>query len=560
MLYYVNGRKITLTDRDFVFKGGEGSIYEKGNIAYKIYTNQSDMIPEAKIKELQCLEDPRIINPQDVIFDKNKRIVGFTMQWLGGDTIALCKLFTNTFRENNGIENDHVIKLVENIKNGTTAVHDKKCLIVDLNEFNLMVAKDFITPFFIDVNSYQTPSFPATAIMPSIRDWRSKDFSMLTDWFSFAIISFQLFIGIHPFKGRHKKYAKNDFEKRIIDCVSVLNSKVRCPPPTRDFNLIPSAYRDWYYDLFEKGNRKEPPLLPGEVGIVQVKVVLIKSSDNFEVELIKEFAEDLLYYNVVHGTEIVKTKENILLGKQEFKVNPDVEFLLTVPDLEPILIKIEDKRAKFYSLTGKKIHNLDIECTDKMIIDNTLYLRNGGKLIELAISKTGDLIIPSINKVWPIEQKSSQLFSGVVYQNVLGKAYFGIPIPKRKSFMITAIPELDEYHVVDAKHDNMICVVTAAKGGVYSRFIIVFAPDYKTYKIRILDDIDYSPINFVTLDNGVCIMINDDDTIEMFLNRIDKDSVKKIQDPQINSSMRLCKDGVRVLFFRENKLYSIKMK
>jgi len=559
-MFYVNGRKVTLTDSDFVFKGGEATIYEKSKVAYKIYLDQSRMIPEAKIKELQCLDDPRIINPQDIIFDNKKKIVGFTMQWIGDDTVSLCKLFTNNFRDENGIENDHIIKLVENIKGGTISIHSKKCLIVDGNELNYMVDKDFVTPYFIDVNCYQTPSFPASAIAPTIRDWKSQSFSPLTDWFSFAIVTFQLFIGVHPFRGGHPNYGKNDYERRVIDCVSVFNPKVSCPPPTRDFNLIPSSYRDWYYDLFEKGKRSEPPLLPGEAGIIQVEITLIQSTDNFEIEMIEKFGEDLLYYNVLYGHPIAKTKEKIYFGKEKYKVSPDVEFMFTEPDLDPILVKIEGKRIKFHSLSGKKIRPLDLECTDKMIVDNHLYLKNEGSLIELDTETYGSMILPLAKTIWSIERKSSHLFAGVVYQSIFGKASFGIPLPRKNSFITATVPELDDYKVVDAKHDNLICVVTAVKDGIYTRFIIIFAPDYKSYRIRTIDDIDYSPINFVVLANGVCIMMNHDDTIEIFLNRIDKPAVKKIQDPEVNSSMRLCKDGVRVLFLKENKLYSIKTK
>ena len=47
------------------------------------------------------------------------------------------------------------------------------------------------------VDSYQTAHYPATAIMPSVRDWKVPlhDFSELSDWFSFAIVSFQVFLG-----------------------------------------------------------------------------------------------------------------------------------------------------------------------------------------------------------------------------------------------------------------------------------------------------------------------------------------------------------------------------
>ena len=37
MLIYVNGQKVNLNQKDYVTKGGEGSIYKKNGVAYKIY-------------------------------------------------------------------------------------------------------------------------------------------------------------------------------------------------------------------------------------------------------------------------------------------------------------------------------------------------------------------------------------------------------------------------------------------------------------------------------------------------------------------------------------------
>lgn len=292
MEIYVNGKPVTLTQQNFVAKGGEGKIFQRGNVAYKIYENLVKMIPIAKIKELD-IPDPNIIRPLDPIMNKKKQNIGFTMEWLGNTNIALCKLFTSKFQKDNGINNDMIIQLVENIKTTTQNIHRYKCLIVDGNELNYLVKPDFITPLFIDVNSWQTPSYPPTAIMPSIRDWTSDTFSQLTDWFSFAIISFQLFIGIHPFKGTHKSYRKNDFLNRVKDRVSVFNSGVRLPPTTRDFNLIPSHYKDWYYKIFENGDRLPPPQLPGQAGTIQVVIKLVKNTGLFEISSIQEFDEDI---------------------------------------------------------------------------------------------------------------------------------------------------------------------------------------------------------------------------------------------------------------------------
>ena len=559
MVIIVNGQKINLGQQDYVTKGGEGSIYRKGDVAYKIYEDLRKMIPPAKIGELSVLNLPNIIKPKDLIYNNKKHEIGFTMSWLGDDVVALCKLFTNKFRDDNSIENDQIIQLVENIKNIIHFIHCNKCLIVDGNELNYMVGGDFVTPYFIDVNSWQTPSYQATAIMPSIRDWTTDKFTTLSDWFSFAIISFQLFIGMHPFKGSHKNYKKNDFRKRIIDCVSVFNSEVSLPPTARDFNLIPSGYKDWFFNTFENGQRKPPPQLPGTAGKIQVQVYLIKSTDNFDIRELREYESDILYHNSLF--EVTKTKEKLHIGRVNYKMDPNTEVVFTPMENYPILVKIENNRVKFKALTGKD-PQIDLECTDMMIANNVLFLKNGDKFMETSFRVFVDKVHPIVKQAWKIEPNSSQLFSNVIVQDILGKKYLAIPQPffDKSSFIIKAIPELDEYQIMDAKYENRVCVLTGHRKGIYSRFVIIFDNKFDKYTISVTDDVDYAPINFVCLDNGVCVMITDDDAIEVFLNRTDKDNVKRIEDPIINSTMRLCHSGNQVRFFRGKKLYEIKMK
>jgi len=561
MQIYVNGQQITLTQKDYVTKGGEGSIYKKGDVAFKIYEDLNKMIPVAKIGELSQLDHDSIVRPQAVVYNDKKHELGFTMAWLGGNKYAMCKMFTNNFRKNNNIENDQVIQLVENIKQATQFIHDHKCLIVDNNELNYMVADDFVTPYFIDVNAWKTRSYPPTAIMPSIRDWTTDDFTVLSDWFSFAIVTFQLFVGIHPFKGKHPGYKKNDFTKRIRECVSVMNSSVTLPPTVRDFNLIPAAYKDWYYKLFENGERKPPPQTPGMAGVAQVVVHLIQSTDNFSIRELQEFKEDVLYHDATLG--LTKTPNRIYLGRADYKVQSDVEVLFTPLKNQPILVKHTDNRVKFNAqgFIGDD-PKLDVECTDMAIINNTLFLKNRERLMEITFKHMGEKIHPIIKTTWTIEPNSSQIFTNVIVQSVLGKAYLAIPLPTfdKSSFIIKPVPELNDFQIMDAKYENQICVLTGHKGGVYSRFIIVFDPKHTKYVCRITDDVDYAPINFTCLDNGVCVLITDDDAIEIFLNRIDKDGVKRIEDPIINSTMRLCKEGNQVRFFRDNKVYEIKMR
>lgn len=555
------GKHLVLKDSDYVTSGGEGKIYQKGSLVYKIYSDPSKMIPEAKIKEFQALDLPNIIKPLEIVYNKSgKKLLGFTMIWLGDDNIHLPKLFTNTFRDINSINNDTTLELVQNIKQVTQYIHDHKFVIVDGNEFNYMVAKDFITPFFIDVNSWQTPSFPATAIMPSIRDWKTPGFSVLTDWFSFAVVAFQLFVGIHPFKGKHKDYKKNDFKSRIENCVSVLNPKVKMPPTARDFSLIPGAYMDWFFKLFEKGERLLPPVSPGEIKISPVKVILVQSTDNFEIAEIRSFDDKILFFTSLFSNDIVKTEKNLYINKVDHRVSPDVELLYVVPEQIPVMVKVEDNQFSFQPIDSTyNTLPISIECTDKMISNNTLFLRSKDKLIEMSFSVLGKNIAAAPKKLWGIEAKSSQVFSNLVFQDILGKAYVTIPLPEKDQVINRPIPELDDYKILDAKFQNQVAMFVGFKDGVYDRITVIFDKDFKTEVLRVTTDIDYAPLNFVTLDNGICIAINDDG-IEVFKNVTHSSDVHVFSDPDINSDMRLCHDGIRVMFFRDHKLYSIKMK
>jgi DNA-binding helix-hairpin-helix protein with protein kinase domain len=118
-------------------------------------------------------------------------------------TYALCQVFPGSFRTRHGFSTDAALRLVRRLQEGVRTVHSHGILIVDLNEMNFLVSDSFGEIYFIDVDSYQTPSFPATALMESVRDRHAKRFSTSTDWFSFAIVSFQMFVGIHPFKGTY---------------------------------------------------------------------------------------------------------------------------------------------------------------------------------------------------------------------------------------------------------------------------------------------------------------------------------------------------------------------
>src|SRR4051812_29166433 len=215
-LTVVGQGKISLSSSDFAAHGGEGSVYVKGAFAYKLYHDPSRAIKPAKISELSVLSNHNVIRPLAALVDRNGIAVGYSMKSIP-NSLALCRLFPKAFRIRNNVTPGTVFDLVSKLQAGIIHIHSKNILIVDLNEMNFVVGENLSEIYFIDVDSYQTLSFPATVLMESVRDRHSRSFSRETDWFSFAIVSFQMFTGIHPYKGTYEPFAGIMEKTRMLD-------------------------------------------------------------------------------------------------------------------------------------------------------------------------------------------------------------------------------------------------------------------------------------------------------------------------------------------------------
>ncbi len=566
MKVYERGKgSYNLTQKDFVAKGGEKSVYRQGNLAFNIFTDKKKMIPEAKIIELSKIDSNDILKPINLLMDKSNALIGYTTAY--ADKIeVLCKIFTNSFRNANGIGNNTIQELINNLRELFISVHEADCLIIDANEFNFLVSnKDYKTVFGIDVNSYQTPSFPATAIMPSIRDWTNPDdFSQGTDWFAFGILSCQLFVGTHPYKGKHQGFKKNDIEGRCKKKISIFNRDTTTPKATRDFGLIPSKYMDWYLQIFEKGKRLDPPIDGGTSSAVKVKVVVIQSTDSFDIKIITNYQSDIIDYRVSRGVQIVKTNKNIFIGNSSLDVSLGVDCILTPKKLNKVLVKIENDELKLTSTNINTVITPFIcKAKEKIVIGDTLFVRNDGSFMEIGFSDLGGKILPSVTSQCSIAPLASKIFPGVVYQSLLGNPHVVIPVVKeggRTSYMIQSINELTGHKILDGKYENQVCVFITHHNNIYWRVVLKFNEYFNKYTCDIEDIHDFKPINFIVLDSGVAIMIVDDGEIRIFYNQYEKTDVKVIKDPDINTTMTLAKQGTSLKFFRENKMYQMKMK
>lgn len=569
MKVYVRGKGIVLLGNDeFEAKGGEGSIYHKGNIAYKIFENPDKMIPEAKIDELSVLTDKNIIKPLDILLDKKNKKIGFTTAWVDG--IPLCKLFVAGFRKREGISDKHITELVVNMSNTINHIHSKKCIIVDGNEFNYIVGHDFITPYFIDVNSWQTPSFPATAIMPSIRDYKStqNNFSTETDWYSFAIISCWLFTGMHPFRGKHPDIMDKDIvertRKRAEANLSIFHKDVKVAPNV-NLNNIPTHYKEWFINVFHNDLRTPPPSAPGTIIVVPVAIKIINGTHNFNIKKLYEFDDDVIWYTRIEGIQTIKTTNEIISNKKKYYAGvKSLSVVYSDKNQKPLFLMIKNG---FLDMKSPNTIVKGIEppkASELFIIDNTAYYRNGTKLSELKVQdqhQKDELMVFS-KQTWNI-MNNSKLYAGMIIQNMLGNIHVTIPKPNpngKSACYTIAIPELNNFKIFDAKYSRHVMVISGQSGNDYKTMVFRFDSSHSKYDYREISCDILEEVNFVVLDNGVSILIAKDSSLEAFGNKPFVSDIKIINDNDITTDMKLTKDGMKVLFFKGKELYSLSMK
>jgi serine/threonine protein kinase len=561
------GTQVNLTKQQFLAKGGEGNIYAKGSLVYKI-CEPGKMIPDGKFQELSVLDHPNIVRPQDILLDSKNHPVGYTMQYIK-NTLCLCQLFTKAFRTRTNITPDIMLDLVRQMQQTIQFIHSKKVLIVDLNELNFLVGNpDLKDIYFIDVNSYQTPHYPATVIMDSIRDRHCKNnhFTIDTDWFSFAIVSFQMFIGIHPFKGKHPSYTnpKTALDGRMLANISILNPQVSYPQAACQLlTVIPEVYRQWYQAVFEDGKRLPPPLdLYATVQIITPVMKKIGGSNNFTITEIYDFGEDILNLFQIAGKQIAICTNNVYINRHKiinFTPCPNTKVCLTPRNAHPIAVTLDNGMVKMMDLITQQNISINLAGDNLMVYDGRCYVLGGGKILEVKFIETANNILASADQVGNILEQGTQVFDGVILQNLFD-AYYCSVFPNSGEHRQFAVRELDNYKIVDAKYERGLLQIVGVnnKTGKYDRFVIWFEKNWSKYDYLVISDVIFTALNFTVLDNGVCIQINEDENIEIF--RVTNPTKKKeIDDPVIEADMKLASKGAQAIFTRGNKIYSITM-
>lgn len=562
--YTVNGKTVSLTQSDYSAAGGEGSIFVKGHNAYKLYHDPSKMIPEGKIHELAVLRPlTNVLGPLDVVYRGN-RPLGFVMSYVKNCEF-LSKLFSKGFRDKNGISPNDIAALAKIMQDTVKAIHGYKILLVDINPFNFLVSTRYDIPYFIDVDSYQTPSYSATALMESVRDRQVKNnkFTELSDFFSLGVVMFELYIGLHPFKGRHPDFTPKDWMQMMDKGISVFNRKCRLPPATQDLSVIPKGHLRWFEAIFEKGERSVPPEPDAIAPVGPTIAKVIQSNDKFSITLVHGFdLSNIVALRFIDGVCWAVTEKGIwgngklfapLVPQNGYTASRLVHDLAPVQAEKPILLEWNriDGRLSYSVIENTGLQQIGVIQSGGFFIANKcVYTVVGDSLIELSFV--------SHVKVIALQERAAnvfhnyRVFDGLVLQDMLGTCRAAIPYQSGRCALVH-IRELDRCRIVDAKYDSGVAIVISESAGCYKRYTFVFDKEHRSYSIRTESDIELADVNFTVKDNGVVVAENGE-KLEVFLDN----SRVKVFDSPLNGNERLVayKNDVYVIngsgFFRIN--------
>lgn len=557
------GGGVTLSKSDYLAGGGEGDVYVKGGMAYKVYHNPSACMPEGKIRDLQRITDDDIIRPKDILLDAKGAPVGYSMRFID-NAAPLCTVFPRSYRERNGLDGKDMLHIVQTLQERVSNVHAAGILVVDLNEMNWLVSANHREVYGIDTDSYQTPAYRATAIMPSIRDWtvEPKDFDERSDWFSFGILAFQLFTGIHPFKGKHPTL--KGFEERVKARVSVYHPDVRVPPVAYPLDVIPDAYAQWFKAMFDNGQRLPPP--GGSVAPVAYIIPASRFSDSGMIIFseVMEFAGPIMAF-FQSGSEYVGwTREAIFVGHQEIgKITsgvPPKGVVFTAVVNRPVLVSMDGAHLRLTDLREKKDIPVTVAANDVSISGNRVYVRMDDRIVRVDINELRGQVKATYERVCTCMPRATKMWPGMATQNMLGSAYV-IAFHDTAMNPNIRVKELDGHKVIDAAYKNGVAMLITHNADGYHRFTIRFDAGFRGYDLGPFGVEHLSSpeaLDFIVLDSGI-VLSRADDKLFLYSGKTGSNSVREVDATDLIGARLVISNG-RAAAIKGTKVYDISLK
>jgi hypothetical protein len=559
---------VALTPQNHLATGGEASVYKATDDAIvKIYTDPGKMERDGmvgKVELLRSLGSPTIVAPSGVVVDcRSRKPVGLYMPLAQGEPLP--RMFATSYWRRESFTTSHANSLVESMRAVVERAHAYQALLVDGNELNWLVAPG-PSPRAIDVDSWQVGRWRATVIMPSIRDWHAREFSELSDWFSFGVVTFQVYTGVHPYRGTLAGYKQGEWEQRMRDNASVFSPGTKLAAAVRPFADIPGPLLEWYEATFQRGERSVPPSPTATAKVARAAVSHHVAVSPGGGELVVDKVLDVagLLRTWPCGACLVDDGRG---GRAVLNVARRAR-LYTLSDKHAAceVVRVADGFVVCELASGcpRLTHVsdqglatvLDLRVAGHALFryDNRLFVASGASLVELAYVKMARPTMAVKRTMSILHPQAVQWFDGVGVERVFEATFVVAPV-RQDEFATVRVPELDKLVVLDALAGPRLAIFAVVdRSGGTRRVTVSFSRDYSTYTAK-TEDADTAEINSVILPNGVCASIERDGHLVV---RAPGGEVRDVADPSLTTETTLGTWGDRVTGISGGVLYTLR--
>lgn len=264
-------------------RGGEGCVYElqsHRDVVLKLYTEPLSAVKQAKLEQMIAMRTTALASyaalPTDLVKNSEGDVCGFIMKKLTA-YVPLHHVFSPMDRKKMFPDKGYnfLVHVARNLATAFYQLHQAGIIVGDVNEGNILISASGLAAF-IDCDSFQIPNgntyFFCEVGVPRYTPpelLRLKSFERVvrntnTDNFSLAILLFQLlFLGRHPYAGKHRGAADIDEETAIRQqqfAYSLHNTKKKLSPPNDSFDInnLPSDIVTLFHRAFESTDRPSP--------------------------------------------------------------------------------------------------------------------------------------------------------------------------------------------------------------------------------------------------------------------------------------------------------------
>jgi hypothetical protein len=572
--------EVTLRPTDHLATGGEGAVYLKNNLIFKLFLNperaRANGMAE-KIALLATIRHPYIISPIDVLYDNQHQVVGYYMSQADG--VSLMKTFSNGWRDLNGFTDTQAVKLVENMREAVLAAHALKAVMVDGNETNYLVAG--IEPRIIDVDSWQIGKHKGTAIMPSIRDYHCKTHDEKTDWFAWGIVSFQVLTGIHPYKGTHPGFKKGDLEARMRANASVFDKQVRLNAAVRDFACVPKPLLDWYEGVFANGERSAPPSTSlSQAPAALTKKTRVRQSANGSVrhDRVQGFAGHVRH---VSANGIAFYADGAVLRAYDLQRKQAIP-CLTSAEIDQLftnqagLVRHGDSFVYVArgdtSMQGRIIPGerdpqpaqpltnvLPLAVPRLIVIGNRLFGLNpqsDNGLVELELSNMGSRLALAVKTAWPVNVQSTRFFDGFGAMDCLGVPF--LVVPEKDTLTIQRAAILSGYKLINGFSRSSAYVwvhgVSRADGQIYRLELRSNGREFELVQAEVVDEAE---LNIAVSPKGIAVGVLEDGVVTV-QNTLGAGG-KTVPDASVSKEMHLFALSDGIFYYQDQDVFRMSL-